>query len=458
VAALLVGHLLRDTPGFVVRGENGDYHGDITHYVYWTRLVTQGGIQSAYSGSWPETYAVYPPVSLYAYQVVGGIYRLVEDPTFDPQRAQRSAFLHEGIKAVALAFHLATALALFFLAGRLYGSAAGALAGSVYVLNPAALYDVANWGQPDGAHALFSVLAVGALSLGWLARAWCAMAVAALAKPQAWSILPLLSLATLRIAFFPGRQGSSNGAAVTDGARLTGGFVACSRAGLAAASVALVVVLPFILTGHLRDLLSLPRVISSVMPVVSADAHNFWWLVMRPLGQEPLFVEDSVRVLGPLSFRVLAGLLVLGSNAFACWLYWTDRASLAESSGMAVLGWFVFTTQAHENHLFFALPLLALALPGRRRLFAPYAVMSVTLLLNMALHDELVLEALGLPQDGLLVGSLRVLNAAFNVSCFAAWSAWAALRPAPAGALVRVQPAAEQPRQLLLPGSSVRSS
>src|SRR5206468_4184755 len=69
VLALLVGHLLRDTPGYMVRNPDGTVTGDITHYVYWTRLVTLGGIQSAYSGTWPETYAVYPPVSIYPFQL-----------------------------------------------------------------------------------------------------------------------------------------------------------------------------------------------------------------------------------------------------------------------------------------------------------------------------------------------------------------------------------------------------
>ena len=58
----------------MVRNPDGTLTGDITHYVYWTRLVTLGGIQAAYSGTWPETYAVYPPVTLYA--VSGGRHRL----------------------------------------------------------------------------------------------------------------------------------------------------------------------------------------------------------------------------------------------------------------------------------------------------------------------------------------------------------------------------------------------
>src|SRR5689334_12069887 len=77
--ALIAGHLLRDTPGYVVRQADGSLPGDITHYVYWTRLVTLGGIQAAYSGAWPQTYAVYPPVTLYPYEIVGNVYRSLVD-------------------------------------------------------------------------------------------------------------------------------------------------------------------------------------------------------------------------------------------------------------------------------------------------------------------------------------------------------------------------------------------
>src|SRR5205814_8466895 len=111
VLALLAGHVLRDTPGYAVRNADGSLAGDINHYVYWTRLVTLGGIQAAYSGTWPETYAVYPPVTLYPYQLVGNAYQLVVDPSFDAQAAQQSLWLHEAIKLVALAWHLLTTAA-----------------------------------------------------------------------------------------------------------------------------------------------------------------------------------------------------------------------------------------------------------------------------------------------------------------------------------------------------------
>jgi Gpi18-like mannosyltransferase len=421
VLTLLVGHLLRDTPGYMVRNPDGSLSGDITHYVYWTRLVTLGGIQSAYSGEWPETYAVYPPLSLYAYQAIGTAYRWLQDPSFEIERAQNSLWLREGIKFVALGFHVLTALVIFWLLRRSISELNAALASALYVLNPAALYDVAHWAQPDGAHSLFTVLAVGLLSLGQVVVPWMAIGAAALAKPQAWAVLPLLAIATLRWHGLPG---------------LARGLVA---GGL----TSLLIILPFVVTGHLGELLSLPATVSSVMPVVSADAHNLWWLILEPRGQDPLFVLDSARAVGPLTYRTVAGALVGTVLLVSYWLYWTGRAALAEAAALDVLGWFTFTTQAHENHLFFALPLLSLAWPARRSLLVPFGIVSVTLLLNMVLHDQLVLEALGLGVQDALVERLRLANAAANVLCCLGWVTLSALRsaePTPASATVRYWP------------------
>jgi hypothetical protein len=408
VLTLLVGHLLRDTPGYMVRNPDGSLTGDITHYVYWTRLVTLGGIQSAYSGTWPETYAVYPPVTLYAYEMVGTAYRWLQDPGFDIDRAQNSLWLREGIKFVALGFHLLTGGAMFFLLRRTVSEMGAAVAAALYLLNPAALYDVAHWAQPDGAHSLFSVLAVGLLSVGQVIAPWAAMAAAALAKPQAWAILPLLAIATLR---WHGLGGLARGFA-------------------AGALTSLLITLPFLVTGHLRELLTLPVTVAAVMPVVSADAHNLWWLVLEPRGQDPLFIPAAAPALGPLSYRTLSAGLVGAFLLLSYWLYWTRRASLAEAAALDVLGWFTFTTQAHENHLFYALPLLSLAWPSRRSLLVPFGVVSLTLLLNMVLHDQLVLESLGLGEQDALVERLRLANAAANVLCCLGWAALAALRSA----------------------------
>ena len=101
----------------------------------------------------------------------------------------------------------------------------------------------------------------------------------------------------------------------------------------------------------------------------------------------------------------------------------------------------MFTTQAHENHLFFALPLVALAWPERRGLLVVFGVLSLTLLLNMFLHDQLVLEALGLDVEDSSVRLLRVFNAGLNVVSWLGWTTWAALRPFGAGQRTALTPA-----------------
>jgi hypothetical protein len=69
-----------------------------------------------------------------------------------------------------------------------------------------------------------------------------------------------------------------------------------------------------------------------------------------------------------------------------------------------------------------------LAWPTRRWLLVPFVLLSVVVLLNMVLHDQLVLERLGLGlQDPLLV-RLRLANAALTVASCGAWSLLAALR------------------------------
>jgi Gpi18-like mannosyltransferase len=406
VVALVVGHLLRDTPGYVVRNPDGSFSGDITHYVYWTRLVALGGIESAYGGTWPETYAVYPPVTLYPLQLVGTAYQKLQDPAFDADLAQQSLWLHEAIKFVALAWHLLTAVAIFLLVRRLASEPSASIAASLYVIDPATLYDVAHWAQPDGAHSVFSVFAVGLLSLGQVIAPWAALAAAALAKPQAWSLGPLLIIATLRAQ----------------------GVLGLAKGLVAGGSAAILIIAPFLVTGRVSELASLPSIVSSVMPVVSADAHNLWWLILQSRGQDPLVLYDGTRLIGSLSFRTLAAGLVAAFMLLTAWLYWTRRAGLAEAAALCVLGWFTFTTQAHENHLFFALPLLALAWPTRRSLLIPFGIVSLTLLLNMVLHDQLVLEGLHRGLEDPLVERLRLTNAAINALCCVGWSLLAVLR------------------------------
>src|SRR5438445_10540115 len=110
VALLLVGALV--VLVYLTSGDQGA-EGDMIHYVYWTRLVSVDGIQAAYSGTYHETYAVYPPVTLYGLALAGGAYRLWVDPAFDVDQALHSVWLVRAIKLTAVGRHLPSALAIY---------------------------------------------------------------------------------------------------------------------------------------------------------------------------------------------------------------------------------------------------------------------------------------------------------------------------------------------------------
>jgi hypothetical protein len=337
------------------------------HYVYWTRLVTLEGIQAAYSGTWPESYAIYPPVTLYFFKVVGhGYQALVGSPTFEVNEAIGDQRLTTGLKLVGVSFHLLTGLAIFLFVSRASGPRAGLLTSAAYSLNPAAIYEVAGWGQPDSVHGFFSTLAAGLLAFGLPGTAGAALGLALMSKPQAWALLPVLTLAALR----------SSGL----------GVLRFSLGTLGAVGVTL---LPFLVNGRMGEFLTLPDRIAGALPVVTANAHNVWWLITR--GQDTPWVRDSEVLVAGLTYRQIALPLVAAAAAFATWRLRPSAPGwhIPLLSSHLAFAWFMLTTQAHDTHPFFALPVLALVLPRARSLRLVFGVLSATLLVNIFLHDPL---------------------------------------------------------------------
>lgn len=390
-AAALVGLVLASRPAHPLA--------DVTHYKLWARLVTTEGIAASYSGTYPDTYTIYPPVTMYGYRLVGEAYRRLVDPTFAPGPAMRSQLLTVLVRGMALAVHLVLAVVLYGLLRRPAGERAAALSAGLFALSPGALWDQAVWGQPDGWYSLFVVLGLWWLGGRATLRGWAFLALAALTKPQAWLILPLAGLQTLRLA---GPRGVALAAA-------------------AAATVAGFVLAPFVLAGRFGEFLSLPRQISSVMPVVTANAHNLWWIVTAA---SPTFALDSEPLLGGLSFRQVASLLVLAAQAFVVLVWWrleVDRWELLGLAAFSTHAWFCLTVGAHENHPFLALPLLALVAWRGRFLAGTYLVLTLAFGLNVLVHDPWVEDRLG----GLV--DLRGLGLAaswLNLAVLAAWSGW----------------------------------
>ncbi len=436
--------------GVIIFGSRAGPLADLTHYKYWTRLVTVEGLHAAYRGEYPQTYAIYPPVTLVTFLVAGILYERGIDPTFDLDRALASHPLSVLIRLQALAFHLLVGLAVFGVvwhatrvtrvhapsradlarvgpeaaaqlpaAPRIdlgFGTAYGAML--AYLFNPGVLFDVAQWGQPDPIFGLFVLLALAAAAWGasvsysvslprgsWLERpglvAGLCITLAALAKPQAWVFLPLVAAVVWR----------------------RGGLRGLCWAAAAGAAAGALVALPYLMHGTLRQLLGLPHAIASVMPVVTANAHNLWWFFTDGaarwyLDQEPL--------VGPLSFR-LAGMALAGTCAVLA-LARVGRqptfGAVFTAGAYTGFGFFMGMTQIHENHLYVMFPLLAVAVATDRRLWGIYAVLALTWCANMLLHDFDLAETVVAPLLPWTLREAQWANAAVNTLVFAVWTAW----------------------------------
>jgi hypothetical protein len=410
---------------------------DMTHVTRWARNIEQDGIEHAYAGSYPETYLIYPPGMAYVYQMAVRLAQWVPPP---PGVAPED-WLRICIKLLPIAGHTALAITLFCIVAAAGGYWSGLAAAVLYSWNPAALFDVAYWGQADSLHTVLLAIALGALFVfpSWWPlrsqRRWrlaaqmggpvaglvvgAALVAAGLTKPQAWVFLPLVLWVTFR------RSGPLGLAAAAVGGAAAGWWI----------------IQPWVRAGTLADMTSVFTNLTQVMPSVSANGHNLWWLKLPGVA---LAVFDSTPVGGfgswvapPLITHATLGRLGFGLLALIPLLRLTGPLSVKivfAGAAYTAAAYFMTITQVHENHLFAAVPFLAAAAALDALFLVPLATVTVCAFANMALHDFLIGEwlaaelALRLPwQDPL---ALQTANAALNVAGFAAFTALILRRPA----------------------------
>lgn len=384
LAALAVRLYLATVPG---------YEDDTTHFKWWTRLVTQEGLSQAYSGTYPQTYAIYPPLMMFFLKAVGHLYQGLFSPSFALD-APQLGFM---IKGLGIVFDLLTWVAIFLWVRKWMGLKAASLAALALALNPAIIFDVAYWGQPDSIHSFFLLLSMIFLVDRKPAASWASLAAAALVKPQAWVFLPLAAAVTV---WRSGPKGLAQGVAAGTG-------------------VSLIVVAPFLLHKTLPQLLTLPSEIYGAMPVLSANAHNIWWLYSPGPGLVP---DDGT--IGLLSYRN-TGLLLLA--VFYGFSLWRLRGRLEQSQILATaaflgFSFFMLLTRVHENHMFMVFPILAVCTVGDARWRWIFGVLSLTFLANLALHDPALSASLWTGAALPFWQPLQVADSIVNTGVLLAWT------------------------------------
>lgn len=368
---------------------------DTAAFKVWSLWLAARGISQAY-----QLTIDYPPGTLYLMAAAGQAYRLLVDPSLEPLRAMASPTFTWLVKLPPILFHLATGVVVFLLVRRQDARFAW-LAATVLLFDPAAIFAVAHWGAYDPVHSLFSLLAVAAVAANRPTWAGAASAGAALAKPQSWILVPLVGALAWR----------------------SGGWRAVGHCAAGGAGALLIGLAPFILDGRLDELARLPSYMDRLgldNQVISANAHNLWWLPTLAKGR---WIQDTELLRGLISYRAIAlalvGLVLLGCLGQLRRVPPPDSYLLAAA---LATGWFFVTPRAHENHAFFVLPFLAVAWPSRPRLVTLYALASLGLLSNMALQDPTLMVVSDgprlAPMPGWVVG-LTVLNVALFAALLA---------------------------------------
>lgn len=385
---------------------------DVQDYVVWSYKTVTYGIGSAYvalDGLWT---ADNPPGMLYVFDGMGRLYRAVFAPDFlypavagDPNLRALSdnvAVLADPVHRTLLRLpfllaDLITGALLFVVARKNLSERAAWLVALGYWFNPAVLWNGAYWGQTDALHSLLILAAFLLLNVRRVGWGFFVYGIAALIKPQATIFVPLLVLYAWRVGAWRGLV----------------------RAGVCGALGAGLMLAPMLVSGGAASMLGFFQNVAGFHPVISANAHNVWWLISG--GQADVLDTRALFAGAPLSYR-LTSLLLFGAVYLAVlWRgYRAATDEFFELGAFVAFAFFMLATEIHENHGYALLPLLAAALTRDTKLIALYVVLSVTMTLNYALHDPPVLERLQLPASNVW----QWLNALLNTIVLGAWAVY----------------------------------
>jgi hypothetical protein len=389
------------------------YAADVQDFVVWAYKVTRYGLASTFvvtEGLWNPNY---PPVSLYAFQVLGHVYQKLFAPDFlypattgDPAlRAVTSniAYLVDPIfrtllRMPAILADLVTGALIFVVARRKLAAKWSFLIAASYWFNPVVIYNSGVWGQIDAMYTVFVVLTVVLVEIDQAGWAFLALVLGGLTKPQAFVFGPLLLLRVLQ------RQ------------RWRGFLLAT----LGGAMGVVLVMTPMTAAGAFPSMIARFGDWVGDYPELSLNAHNFWWFILHGnvTAQDTAiaFAGLSYRTVGLLLFALVYGLglvRVLQRPGGDLW-------PVAAYVGFA---FFFFPTKVHENYGFAVLALLACAAVTEVRFVLLYVAMTLTMVANYALHDPDLIPRLGLAAPDAQLLNVRWANAAINTLIFGVWTA-----------------------------------
>lgn len=337
---------------------------DIDDYRKWCRGLVLQGLEASYWGTTVYPLVDYPPLIPYLYFLWGSLIHLLTPEVFFNDSA-----LNFLIKIPALVCNVLTSyIILVECKSRQITLDKTSLL--ILMVNAPLIFDTSYWGQTDSVLCLLLLGSFLALQKQQLTASYVLFTLACFAKPLAWPFSLLILLVSVK-KYPPPR---------------------IWRAITAALLTALLVLLPFALEGNfLRILDDIFFQHLDVMPYISVNAHNLWWMVATKGSQ---WTDSSTLLLGLIRYKHLAVLLFL--SVYALILFKAEKEisrqnfDVLKTAALVAIAFFVLSPHMHENHLFNFFPLafiFMVASPQQPHYKNGYLVLMACSLFNMAFED-----------------------------------------------------------------------
>jgi Gpi18-like mannosyltransferase len=371
------------------------YLGDQIPWAILARSAILQGLSHVYALTLAEPLlGVYPPLYHYLLALVGTIYQGLFSSSFTIYTFPLNLLL----KGIPILGDCLVGMLIYIGVRRLAGEKNAVIAIIAFIINPAIIYTSAYWGMfGDSLYTFCVLLSLLAICSGKTNLACIAIIAGVSIKPQAVVYLPIIMLAIFKVT------------------KLHKWY----QVGIVGIMTLGSIWLPFILSGTVSEAIAALRQTIGLSPVLSANAHNFWYL----FSQGNSWVSDAVPLIGPLTARTLG--LVSFSIIYAYILYTSWRSPftgkrLFSDTAYIAFNFFILNTEMHENYLFPTVTLLTFSFWQSKFLKAALFIITITSLANMALHDPLLKPSYWLPL--ITVSRLTILNSGINLAVFIIWT------------------------------------
>ena len=411
LAALAIGLLLR-----LALAPFGDFQLSTMNQRQWAETLTAQPVRGFFAASFATGHL---PGDLWILWLLAHAARLAS-PGADFQGAGFLLLL----KAVPMLADVAIGATLFLIARRAVSPRAGALAASLYLFNPGAIFLASIWGDWTAAGTCLALVAVGLTVRADEPFALPVLTCAALIDPVFIWLAPLVVISFWKRRVGPILASGPAADSPSPGMRTVALHGAAGVAG--AIAVALAASLPFNVGvwpfSAQFSLLHMTEGATGGLPFTTVRAFNFWSI--RDGSSGGGFRLDAERLAGGLTSHTIGWtmfLVVYGAILIGAWRWWNNRA-LLWAAFATLYAVYMLPTEVHDSSLLSAVAfgaVLAAFTPRARWLFAGT---SIVFFLNLywayalyspapelpLLNTRAAIVALSLANAFLFLGTLAV--------------------------------------------------